>query len=101
MANKGIGTAPCVAGAQYSSGNRTEHVVTQMTCYAVTQEKNGKLFDYKLLLNGLTVVSNIGGLNWIFFFKSYVTFTFLTMQLCTAKCTTQIADMRTLERSTM
>lgn len=36
MANKGIGAAPCVAGAQHGSGNRTEHVVTQMTRYAVS-----------------------------------------------------------------
>lgn len=36
MANKGIGAAPCVSGAQHGSGNRTEHVVTQMTRYAVS-----------------------------------------------------------------
>lgn len=49
-----------------------------------------------MLKNGETVVSDIRGLNRLYLI-SYVTFTFLTLQLCTAKCTTQIADKRVLE----
>lgn len=50
MANKGIGAAPCVSGAQHGSGNRTEHVVTQMTRYAVSHGRKCGL-NVELLKN--------------------------------------------------